>query len=181
MKHILRYLDGGDRRSIRGVPEVVHLVLGEPSLFSAVFDGILGVEPVNRMRCADAIEKITRARPEYLQPYKKQLLQLAVTEEQPEVRWHLAQLVPRLHLSKRERRQAVEVLNRYLTDRSRIVKTFAMQGLADIAARDPLLRGPILERLRELTRIGSPAMRSRGRKLLAQLDEPPGGQKRLQS
>lgn len=175
MKTILRQLEGGDRREIRGVSEVVRQVLADQSLFSAVFDGITHPDPLIRMRCADAVEKITAARPEWLHPYKKQVLQLALKEEQQEVRWHLAQLLPRLELGARERRDVVEVLKRYLTDKSSIVRTFAMQALADIGARDSRLRGPILERLRELTRTGSPAMKSRGRRLLVQLGDPPGG------
>jgi hypothetical protein len=74
-------------------------------------------------------------------------------------------------LNAQERKRAVEILSDYLKDASKIVKTFAMQALADIAAEDTELRGPILERLKRLTRIGSPAMKSRGRKLLAQLEQ----------
>jgi hypothetical protein len=96
---------------------------------------------------------------------------LAATAKQQEVRWHLAQLVSRLKLSPRERRQAADILAEYLRDASKIVKTFSMQALADIAAQDADLRGPIVERLEMLTRTGSPAMKSRGRKLLARLNK----------
>jgi hypothetical protein len=61
------------------------------------------------------------------------------------------------------------IMSEYLTDTSKIVKTFSMQTLADIAADDPSLRGPIVARLFRLTQTGSPAMKSRGRKLLARL------------
>jgi hypothetical protein len=44
-----------------------------------------------------------------------------------------------------------------------------MQALSDIAERDAELRIPIIKRLEELTRTGSPAMRSRGRRLLTKL------------
>jgi hypothetical protein len=55
-----------------------------------------------------------------------------------------------------------------------IVKTFAMQTVADIAADDSRLRGPIVARLGRLTRTRSPAMKSRGRKLLARLTRERG-------
>lgn len=58
-----------------------------------------------------------------------------------------------------------------LTGKSKIVKTFAMQTLADIAAQDSDLRPQIITRLEELTSSGSPAMKSRGRKLIARLQE----------
>lgn len=169
MTALLGPLRQGDRRSIRGVPRVVDQVIVEPALFPIVFDGMADVDPLVRMRCADAVEKITVARPEYLAPYKKRVIRLAAIAEQQEVRWHLAQLLSRLALSASERRQVVEILTGYLADTSRIVKTFSMQALADIAARDSQLRDPIVRTLRRLTRTGSPAMKSRGRRLLARL------------
>ena len=81
----------------------------------------------------------------------------------------VAQMLPRLELSPAERRQALDILLGYLDDESKIVKTFAMQGLADLAWQDPQLRTEVLPVLVKLTASGSPAMRSRGRKLLMQL------------
>ena len=175
MKCLLQKLKGGDRRSIRGVPQVVDLVTMDPSLFPAVLGGMTDADPLVRMRCADAIEKITVGRPECLAPYKRRLIEIAAKAEQQEVRWHLAQLFSRLDLSASERRRVVVILTGYLADASKIVKTFSMQALADIAAQDPDLRGPITGQLEKLTRTGSPAMKSRGRKLLARLKRYQGG------
>jgi hypothetical protein len=121
------------------------------------------------MRCADAVEKITRVHPDYLARHKRWLIRLATTARQQELRWHLAQILPRLPLRSVERQRVRRILESYVRDRSRIVKTFAMQGLADIAAEDPELREPIVRLLERLTRTGSPAMKSRGRRLLAAL------------
>ena len=175
MRDLLRQLEGGDRRSIRGVRDVVDQVIANPALFPVVFHGMGDADPLVRMRCADAVEKITAARPQYLAPYKKRVMRLAAVTEQKEVRWHLAQLLSRLEFDAPERRQVVEMLNEYLTDTSRIVKTFARQALADIAEQEPELSASIIERLRKLSRTGSPAMRSRGRKLLARLKRPQSG------
>jgi hypothetical protein len=176
MKNLLRPLRGGDRRSVRGVAEVVSRVLDNPKLFPDVFNGMTDADPLVRMRCADAIEKITVGHPEYLKPYKQKIIELAQSAEQQEFRWHLAQLVSRLELNAQERRRVVKILERYLMDRSSIVKTFAMQTLADMAIRDAGLREPILEQLKTLTRIGTPAMKSRGRKLLAKMSRSAGVQ-----
>jgi hypothetical protein len=169
---LLQQLEGGDRRSIRGVPEVVDQVLADPGLFPALFDGMSNLDPLIRMRSSDAIEKITASRPEYLVPYKKRLIQLAAASEQQEVRWHLAQLLSRLEFNGLERRRVMEIMSEYLKDKSKIVKTFSMQTLADIAAQDPELRSSIVKRLAKLTRTGSPAMKNRGRKLLERLQQP---------
>ena len=169
MHAILKKLDGTDRRSIGRVDEVVSDVLADPRLFGIVFDGMLQENPVVRMRCADAVEKITLRNPEYLIPYKRRLIRQVAKVEQQEVRWHVAQLFSRLPLLREERRRVRDILTGYLYDESRIVKTFAMQALADIAEVDTELRDPIVRQLKELTRSGSPAMQSRGRKLLTRL------------
>jgi len=63
-----------------------------------------------------------------------------------------------------------KILSEYLADKSRIVKTFTMQAMADIAEQDKDLKPGIIQKLEVLTREGSPAMKSRGRKLLAKLN-----------
>lgn len=121
------------------------------------------------MRAADALEKASVARPGLLRPYKRVLLALARRATQQELRWHLAQLVPRLPLSVRQRRAAAALLQGYLKDRSAIVRTLAMQALADLAALDPTLRRRVVPQLKRLSSTGTPAMRARGRRLLARL------------
>jgi hypothetical protein len=61
-------------------------------------------------------------------------------------------------------------LSNYLEDRSSIVKTCALQGLADLAQDDPSTRPKVLEILREAARSGTPAMKARSRKLLIRLE-----------
>ena len=169
MDALLLSLQGGDRRSIGAVPHVVRKVLAQPRLFAVVFDGMSEPDPLVAMRCADAVEKITVHHPELLRPCKKRLIDLARTAQQQELRWHLAQMLPRLPLTAAQRRRVVDILNGYLGDKSRIVKTFAMQALAEIALQDDQLREAIVAQLEMLTRNGSPAMRARGRMLLARL------------
>jgi len=170
MHDLLKKLEGGDRRSIGRVDEVVAQVLDDPSLFEAIFDGMLSTNPLIRMRSADAVEKIAAQRPEYLQPHKEKLIGQVARIDQQEIRWHVAQMLPRLKLTQEERATAVEILLDYLGDKSKIVKTFAMQALADFAERDASLRPTVIRLLEELATTGSPAMKSRGRKLLERLN-----------
>jgi hypothetical protein len=122
------------------------------------------------MRAADAVEKVTREHRELLEPYKRELLRLMASAEEQELRWHLAVMVPRLLLNAEERETAIASLKRYLEDRSSIVKTFALQGLADLAQQEPDIRSTVAEILRAATRKGTPAMKARSRKLLVQLE-----------
>ncbi len=169
MNALLKMLAGGDRRSIGKSEEITALVLSRPRLFDEVFAGMLNDDPLIRMRCADVVEKVTAQKPQCLAPYKTQLLKKVARIEQQEVRWHAAQMFSRLQLNKRERRLVLQILQEYLTDKSGIVKTFAMQAMADLAVRDEELRESIRKQLAQLTHTGTPAMKSRGKKLLAQL------------
>lgn len=169
MSDILDKLRGGDRRSIGHSNEVARAISEDPALFSQVFDAILHPDPVIRMRAADAIEKATRKHPELLQPYKRKILGKVAMIEQQEVRWHVAPILTRLRTTPKERDWAVSILFEYLEDKSSIVRTFAMQALADLALQDSRLRSRVAPLLEFLTNTGSPAMRSRGRKLAALL------------
>lgn len=167
---ILQLLQGGDRRTIGRADQAAAMVLKDPKLFPELIAGLWSDDPLVRMRAADAAEKVTRNRRELLGPYKKELLGLMTEARQQELRWHLAAMVPRLPLNARERLLVASLLNRYLEDRSSIVKTFALQGLADLAQDDPGLRPRVLEILREATRTGTAAMKARSRKLLSRLE-----------
>jgi hypothetical protein len=161
---------GGDRRSIGGVADVVVLIEQQPQCISSLVGCLRDEDACVRMRAADALEKISRARPLLLKSYKAALQTLLAETAQQEVRWHLALVLPRLPLSQSECRRVADVLQSYLEDRSSIVKTFAMQGLANLATKCASLRSPVVEMIRVHTRSGTPAMRARGRKLLQTLE-----------
>jgi hypothetical protein len=164
-------LHGGDRRSIGRADEVVALVYSRSEAVSQVVECLWDADEVVRMRAADAAEKISREQAALLQRYKKPLLGLMTETTQKELRWHLAVIVPRLRLTAPECRRVAEILQGYLDDRSAIVKTFAMQGLWDLAIQSAPLRPTVVERIRSLTRTGTPAMRARGRILLARIGD----------
>jgi hypothetical protein len=169
-RDILTLLEGGDRRTIGRSDEVAAIVSKDPGLFPELIAGLWSDDPLVRMRAADATEKVTRANHELLQPYKKELLGLMAQTKEQELRWHLAAMIPRLPLNARERQAAVSAMNAYLEDRSSIVKTSALQGLADLAQHDSSLLPKVIEVLRESTRNGTPAMKARSRKLLLHLE-----------
>jgi hypothetical protein len=166
---VLEKLKGGDRRSIGRANEVVADVLHDHTLFEGVFGGMLSDDPLVRMRAADAIEKVTAERPEYLQPHKAELIERVARIEQQEVRWHVAQMLPRLDLAGKEIARAIEILRNYLKDESKIVQTMSMQALADLAERDVSYLARVVELLETQTQTGSPAVKSRGHKLLTKL------------
>jgi HEAT repeat protein len=168
--NILRLLEGGDRRTIGRADEVAAIVSKDPGRFPELIKGLWSDDPLVRMRAADASEKVTRGNHELLQRYKTELLGLVAETKQQELRWHLAAMIPRLPLNARERQRAASLMESYLEDRSSIVKTSALQGLADLADHDSSLRPKVIELLHASTRSGTPAMKARSRKLLLHLE-----------
>ncbi len=163
---IAKMLEGSDRRSIGRANEVAQLVLRAPRRFRELIKCLWHENPVVRMRAADAAEKVSAQKPCLLDRHKPQLLGLLAEAKQIELRWHLAAMVPRLRLTPAERQRAVAALHHYLKDRSSIVKTFALQGLADLARDDAALRGSVKQLLEDVVQSGTLAMRARARKLL---------------
>ncbi len=164
-KNLLALLGGEDRRSIGHSDQVAAIVSKTPSLFPQLITGLWSKDPLVRMRAADAAEKVSRENPELLQPHKHELLSLMAETEEQELCWHLAAMVPRLSLTSRECQCAAAQLRNYLESRSSIVKTSALQGLADLAKIDPDLRPQTIKILRKAARSGTPAMKARSRKL----------------
>ncbi len=169
MSAFLDQLAGGDRRSIGNADVVTRQVLTDPSKLVEIIAGLSAADPLVRMRCADVAEKVSAIHPEWLQPHKEVLIELAAHITQQELRWHLAQMLPRLTLGAAERRVAVKVMFDYLNGPGKIVKTFAMQALADFAQNDRALRGQLRRILVDSLQSGSPAMQARARRLLAGL------------
>lgn len=132
-RRLAEMLGGGDRRSIGKSNQIAKLVLSEPTRFAELIECLWDEAAVVRMRAADAAEKVSAVKPELLKAHKQELLGLLAEAEQIELRWHLALMVPRLALSGPERQRAAAGLQRYLEDRSSIVRTFALQGIADLA------------------------------------------------
>ncbi|HYA64051.1 MAG TPA: hypothetical protein VED66_12690 [Candidatus Sulfotelmatobacter sp.] len=160
-------LAGGDRRSIGRSNEIVSMVLRRPQQLPELIGCLWSADAIVRMRAADAIEKISLQKADLLERYKADLLELMEGAQQQELRWHMALVIPRLPLTESEQKRAVASLRAYLNDRSSIVKTCALQGLADLSRVIPALRPPIKKLLEESSRTGTAAMRARARKLLS--------------
>ena len=138
---ILTKLKGGDRRSLGNSEELVSEIFDNPALFEDLFVALSDSDPVVRVRASDVMEKVSRTSPHLLQKWKLALLELARLNKDKEVRWHIAQMIPRLRLTPSERDEAVQILMTYLRDSSSIVKTFSMQALADLGRFDEPING----------------------------------------
>ena len=171
MSKIIQKLTGGDLRSIGKAEEVVEDILRNPSLFTEVFDGMLHEDPRVRMRSADALEKVTKIHPEFLQPFKNRLINEISEIQQQEVRWHVAQMFSYLVLTKSDMKNIITILFSYIdSSNSNIVKVFSLQTLADIAMKDPSFKPKVIEKLKQMVNSGSPAIVNRCNKLINKLE-----------
>jgi hypothetical protein len=163
-------LAAGSPLAIGRAREVAALVLAHPRQASSLIECLWDEDAGVANRAADALEHVSRDRASILDPWSASLLGLLGEAIESRLRWNLVQIVPRLALKGPEVRRAAALLETCLEDRSSIVKTSAMQGLADLARRDPSMLPEVLDLLRIHTRSGTPAMRARGRKLLKILE-----------
>jgi hypothetical protein len=162
--------------------EVVNIVRESPKKAAQLLECLWDEDPCVAMRAADALEKLTRRRdpvPDAIQKsllktlqgaWKAPLIGLLAEATENKLRWCLAQVVPRLTLTISECRRVSDTLQSFLEDRSSIVKTMALQGLADLTRQDASLLPEVIDLLLIHSRSGTPAMRARGRMLLKQLE-----------
>lgn len=171
MNGLIDILEDGDLRTIGRVTEAIKMVNDQPDLFPELIRAMAHADPGVRLRASDAVEKISRNNPVFLQPHKAFLLDAVRGQTQQEVRWHLAQIIPRLELSPQERTRAAGDLFKYLDDPSKIVQTNSLQALVDLAWEDDELFKQVKAVVERLAETGSPAVSNRAGKLFYELDD----------
>lgn len=166
---------GGDLRSIGKANEVVGRVKHQEE-FDILFDAMLGQDRLKAMRAADAVEKITLRRPEFLLSHKTDLLNLCRQATHIELKWHLALLVSRIPLSEAETGEIWALLSQWATDKkeSRIVRVNSLQTLFDLLQNHPELKQDFLWMVSGLERENIPSLNARLRKIRKSKGFPKG-------
>jgi len=154
--------------------------LSEPGQASRLIEFLWDDDAGVASRAADVLERVTRGDSEtgkrIFSRSKEALLGLLQEAGPKKLRWNLALMVGRLWLTVAEAHRSAAVLQSWLGDSSSIVKTAALQGVADLTRHDPALLPAVLDLLRLHGRSGTPAMRARSRLLLARLENTQGKQ-----
>ncbi len=166
MASIVDKLKGTDLRSIGEANEVASMVHSQQA-FDELFYCLSSGDRNLVMRSADAIEKITRQHPGFLSKHKKQLLLLCEEALNKELKWHLAQLLPRLTLKDYELGFAWNLLTSWALDKkeSRIVRVNAMQGLFELLPQADDLLNDYKQTLGQMLRENLPSINARARKI----------------
>ena len=167
MNNFQDILKGGDLRSIGKANEIVPEVNTQND-FDELFIGLNHSDRKVVMRTADAIEKITLKKTDYLQKHKKAIVDLCQITIDIELKWHLALLVSRLSLTKEELENTWGLLTKWVTNRqeSKIVRVNSIQGLFNLLQQNQELSQNFNATLVEIEKEKIPSLNARIRKLL---------------
>lgn len=158
-------LSGGKRQSIGDADVVAREVQADPDRAEELWDAVWFADPLVAMRAVDALEKASATHPEVLRGHESEILEDLPGSELPEVRWHVGLLVPRLPLTARQMPLAAQVLERLLTDPSRIVSVNALDGIVHLADRHPELAEAADAAMTRASRSPYASVRARARRL----------------
>ncbi|MBL7996436.1 hypothetical protein JNM05_13800 [bacterium] len=124
-----------------------------------------------KMRAADIIEKISLHNPQYLTRHKKEIIDLCNAAKDKELKWHLALLIPRLHLHTKEFDNAWNTLTKWAKDKtnSRIVRVNSIQGLFEMIKQKNKLEKDFHLTLSEVEIENIPSINARIRNIRKQI------------
>jgi len=158
-------LSGGDLRSLELSNSVIAKIKSQKD-FDVLFRYLFHGDRLVVMRAADTIEKITNHNPQYLAKYKREIIELCNVVTNKELKWHLALLIPRLHLDNKEFGNAWNTLSNWAKDitNSRIVRVNSIQGLFEMIKQKRELEKDFSLTLSELEKENIPSVNARIRK-----------------
>ena len=159
-----------NRLAVGRAKEVAAILLDHPKKVAQVVECLWDEDAGVANRAADALERASYSNSNLLAPWKEMLLGRMVDATENKLRWNLALIVSRMALTVAETERTAVVLQSWLDDRSSIVKTCAMHGLAGLTRWNPAMLPEVMDMLRLLSRSGTPAMRARGRILLKRME-----------
>lgn len=165
-------LTGGHHNSLGRTEEVVGTVLADRCRLEELIATLESPDELVRMRAGDALEKVCRERPQWLEPHVELILNEIGTIDQPSVQWHSAQILQHLRsrLDPSDRDRATALVSGYLTDSDDwIVLNTAMQILAEWSQADPTLAAWLRPELDRLAHDRRKSVAKRATKLRAEL------------
>jgi hypothetical protein len=140
--------------------------------FDLLFKRIFHHERAIAARSIDAVEKVTRSHPEFLQPHKEQLFALITDDPSIEMKWHLAQIISRLKLSATEFKKIWALLTHWANNpnESKIVRVNSLQSLFDLyqETSNSSLLSSFKSTVRKMERERIPSISARIKKLREQ-------------
>lgn len=163
-------LNSGDLRSLDGVEMVVKMI-DSTAEFDILFSCLKSKNRLIVMRAADAIEKVTRNHPTYLEKHKVEILHYISLVQNKELKWHLAQLVTRIMMDNSEFRFVRDILERWALDpqESKICRVNALQSLSELYAIHQKNPETLLKLMNQVEDEDIPSLNARIRQLKSKM------------
>lgn len=128
---------GGRTNSLGRTAEVVRAVLADRSRLEELYDCLFEQDAWLRMRAADALEKVCREHPDWLEPFVDRWARDLGASRQASLQWHLAQVYRQVRLTAAQRAVAAAWLEQLVAtaDVDWIVAANALDTLAEFTRR----------------------------------------------
>ncbi len=164
MNQLLQWLAGGDLRSDGLSNEAASFVLENPEVFDDLFEGLEVSDDVIRGRAADALEKVSRSRPDLFSDRLSDLFQIAEKDRVPMVLMHVAMMLGHLVTYEEKIDEIFDVLVELLGHESAYVRSWAIVSLCIIGKEYPARCSEVVDLLVPLERDRSVAINTRATK-----------------
>lgn len=164
MNSLIKELSGGDFRS----PGNAHLIAkrADSKLIVQLIQLLSHEDKLVAFRASDALEKATIKNYWDVLTESKTFILKAFTTDQQEIRWHLAQIAPRVNWSRGDLNVVIGTLeNWFNNDKSNIVRVFALQAVFDLSKTYPELDELTNVFVTKALKSGKPSLVSRAKKL----------------
>jgi len=171
MGDILEWLKGKDLRSDGSANQAAEAVLQQPVLLEDLIDGLNSEEVVVRGRACDALEKMTRERPDLTIAFLPLLLDTLRKDRLMMVRMHLAMALGHLALYPESVPRTLPALLELLEDSAVFTRSWAIVSLCIIARLYPRHRGEIIQHIEAYKDDTSIAIRSKVRNAMEVLTD----------
>jgi hypothetical protein len=124
-------------------------------------EAMFGEDPELRKRAADVARRITQRDAEPLQRYADELAGLLaeVPIEESRTRWHLGLVVAHVAHTREQRLRAARLMQLLMEEESNVARCSAVEGIGQLAAVEPSLRGVAEEIIARSLREGTCAMK----------------------
>jgi HEAT repeat protein len=170
MNELLEILSGANLQSDGRANEVADRVVGHPQLFNQLVEGMTEPDNVIRARTAHALERISRTHPKLVLGVLSQFMEMAVSDDVPMVKWHLAMIFGNLTLPEEKLSPVISTLFRMLEDKSVFVRSWSIVSLTILGRTYRSERKKIAGKIRLLQYDDSVAIRSKVTKALKVLE-----------
>ena len=101
-------IEGGKTNSLGRVNEVIEIVLQDKSRLEELYSCLFNDDAWVRMRAVDAIEKVCRVSPDWLEPYIDRFLDELAVSTQPSIQWHLAEIFGEVDLTGPQKERVIK-------------------------------------------------------------------------